>query len=111
MMLHLKLTLGDGSIWGVATRTAAPNSLTYKINVQEGPDSTLILPENLHSDTGRALISFDKETENDIIHVIGNVKKDDTDMILMYTNLDTLVALTNNLPTAMTIHKDSTDNH
>jgi hypothetical protein len=37
--------------------------MTYKINIQEGIDSTLIVPDDLKSYTDRALISFDTETE------------------------------------------------
>ena len=84
--------------------------MTYKINIQEGTDSTLIVPNVLKSDTGRALISFGTETEKNQVLVRGNVKEEDTDMIQLYTNLDTLVELTKRLPTAdghtkrLTIH-------
>ena len=77
MIFNLKLTLGDGSLQGSATT----NSMTYKINIQEGTDSTLIVPDDLKSDTGRALISFGTETEKNQVLVSGNVKEEDTDMI------------------------------
>jgi hypothetical protein len=101
VIFNLKLTIGDGSLQGSATT----NSITYKINIQEGTDSTLIVPDDLKSDTGRALISFGTETEKNQVLVRGNVKQEDTDMIQLYTNLDTLVELTKRLPTAMGIQK------
>jgi hypothetical protein len=101
VIFNLKLTIGDGSLQGSATT----NSMTYKINIQEGTDSTLIVPDDLKSDTGRALISFGTETEKNQVLVRGNVKQEDTDMIQLYTNLDTLVELTKRLPTAMGIQK------
>jgi hypothetical protein len=101
-IFNLKLSIGDGSLQGDATT----NAMTYKINIQEGTDSTLIIPDDLKSYTGRALISFDTETEKNKILVKGNVKKEDTDMILLYTNLDTLVELTKRLPIAMDIQKE-----
>ena len=75
--------------------------MTYKINIQEGTDTTLIVPDDLKSYTGRALISFDTETEKNKVFVIGNVKGEETDLIQLYTNLDTLVKLTKRLPIAM----------
>ena len=101
-IFNLKLSIGDGSLQGDATT----NAMTYKINIQEGTDSTLIIPDDLESYIGRALISFDTETEKNKILVKGNVKKEDTDMILLYTNLDTLVELTKRLPIAMDIQKE-----
>jgi len=80
--------------------------VTYKINIQEGTDTTLIVPDDLKSSTGRALISFDTETEKNKILVRGNVKGEDTDLIQLYTNLDTLVELTKRLPIAMDIQKE-----
>jgi len=80
--------------------------MTYKINIQEGTDSTLIVPDDLKSYTGRALISFDTETEKNRFLVRGNVTGEDTDMIQLYINLDTLVELTKRLPIAMDIQKE-----
>ena len=82
--------------------------MTYNINIQEGRESTLIVPTNLKSYTGQALISFDTETEKNKILVSGNVKQEDTDMILLYTNIDTLVELTKRLPIAMEVQKEWT---
>jgi hypothetical protein len=102
VIFNLKLTLGDGYLYGNATG----NSMTYKINIQEGTDSTLIVPNDLKSHTGSALMSFYTETEKNQILVRGNVKEEDTDMIQLYTNIDTLAELTKRLPTAMAIQKD-----
>lgn len=103
MIFNLRLTLGDGSLHGSATA----NSMTYKINIQEGIDCTLIVPDDLKSYTGRASISFDTESEKNLIRVSGNVKEEDTDMIQLYTNVDTLVELTKKLPTTMYVRKES----
>lgn len=43
-------------------------------------------------------------TENGkLVRVTSNVKKEDTDMIQIFTNLDTLVELTKNIPLTMEI--------
>jgi len=80
--------------------------MTYNINIQEGRESTLVVPTNLESYTGRALISFDTETEKNKILVRGNVKEENTDMIQLYTNVDTLIELTKRLPIAMEIQEE-----
>ena len=101
-IFNLKLSIGDGSLQGNATT----DSMTYNINIQEGTEPTLVVPTNLKSVTGRALISFDTETEKNKILVRGNVKQEDTDMILLYTNIDALIELTKRLPIAMEIQKE-----
>jgi hypothetical protein len=102
MIFNLNLSIANGSLQGDATT----KSMTYSINIQEGRESTLIVPTNLKSYTGRALISFDTETEKNKILVRGNVKQEDTDMILLYTNIDTLIELTKRLPIAMEVQKE-----
>ena len=102
MIFNLNLSIANGSLQGDATA----KSMTYNINIQEGRESTLIVPNNLKSYTGRALISFDTETEKNKILVRGNVKEEDTDMIQLYTNVDTLIELTKRLPIAMEIQKE-----
>ena len=43
-------------------------------------------------------------TENGkLVQVTSNVRKEDTDMIQVFTNLDTLVELTKNIPVTMEI--------
>jgi hypothetical protein len=102
MIFNLNLSIANGSLQGDATT----KSMTYSINIQEGRESTLIVPTNLKSYTGRALISFDTETEKNKILVRGNVKEENTDMIQLYTNVDTLIELTKRLPTAMEVQKE-----
>jgi len=80
--------------------------MTYNINIQEGRESTLIVPTKLQSYTGQALISFDTETEKNKILVRGNVKEENTDMIQLYTNVDTLIELTKRLPIVMQVQKE-----
>jgi hypothetical protein len=102
-IFNLNLSIGDGSVQGNAT---TGNSMTYNINIQEGTDSALIVPDELKSFTGQALISFDTATEKNKILVRGNLKKEGIDMILLYTNLDTLEELTRTLSIAMDIQKE-----
>jgi osmotically-inducible protein OsmY len=99
MKLNLNLKLGNGYLYGDATTT---ESISYKINIQQGwPDTTLIVPSDLNQNPGQKSISFYTESGNQILR--GNVKNEDTDMIRLFTNLDTLVQLTKRLPTAMDI--------
>jgi osmotically-inducible protein OsmY len=99
MKLDLNLKLGNGYLYGDATTT---ESISYKINIQQGwPDTTLIVPSDLNQNPGQKSISFYTESGNQILR--GNVKNEDTDMIRLFTNLDTLVQLTKRLPTAMDI--------
>jgi hypothetical protein len=51
---------------------------------------------------GQAVISFITENGKRIA-VRSNIKKEDTDMIQIFTNLDTLVELTKNIPLNMEI--------
>ena len=93
MIINLKLNLGDGSLYGNANIN---NESSFEINIQEGIDSTLIIPEDLNTNPGQAEISFNTENGKRII-VKSKVKKH-TDMIQIFTNLDTLVALTKDIP-------------
>jgi hypothetical protein len=102
MIFNLNLSIANGSLQGDATT----KSMTYDINIQEGRESTLIVPNNLKSYTGRALISFDTETEKNKILVSGNVKEEETDLIQIYTNVDTLIELTKRLPISMEVQKE-----
>jgi hypothetical protein len=100
MKLNLNLNIGDGYLYGDATTL---ESMSYKINIQQGwPDTTLIVPTDLNQNPGQKSISFYTESGNQIL-LRGNVKNEDTDMIRLFTNLDTLARLTKRLPTAMDI--------
>jgi hypothetical protein len=77
--------------------------MSYKINIQQGwPDTTLIVPSDLNLNAGQTSISFYTESGNQIL-LRTNVKNEDTDMIRLFTSLETLVQLTKGLPTAMDI--------
>jgi hypothetical protein len=100
MKLNLNLNLGDGYLYGDATTT---ESMSYKINIQQGwPDTALIMPTGLNQDPGQKSISFYMESGNQI-SLKGNLKNEDTDMIRLFTNMDTLVQLTKRLPISMEI--------
>lgn len=99
MKLNLNLNIGNGYLDGDATT----DSMSYKINIQQGwPDTTLILPSDLNLNAGQTSISFYTESGNQIL-LRTNVKNEDTDMIRLFTSLETLVQLTKGLPTAMDI--------
>jgi hypothetical protein len=101
MKLNLSLNLGDGYLHGDAA--TSDSSMSYKINIQQGwPDTTLIVPTGLNQIPGQKSISFYTDSGNQIL-LRGNVKNEDTDMIRLFTNLDTLVQLTKKMPTAMDI--------
>ena len=51
---------------------------------------------------GQAMISFNTENGK-LVQVRSNVRKEDTDMIQIFTNLETLVELTKNIPVTMEI--------
>jgi len=48
------------------------------------------------------MISFNTENGK-LVQMTSNVRKEDTDMIQIFTNLDTLVELTKNIPITMEI--------
>jgi hypothetical protein len=97
--LNLNLNIGNGYLDGDATT----DSMSYKINIQQGwPDTTLIVPSDLNLNAGQTSISFYTESGNQIL-LRTNVKNEDTDMIRLFTSLETLVQLTKGLPTAMDI--------
>jgi hypothetical protein len=107
MKLNLKLNIGDGYLNG----DAATDSLSYKINIQQGwPDIALIVPSDLKLNAGKTLITFDTEKGNQIL-VKANLKNEDTDMIRLFTDLETLRDLTKKFPVAMDIQDASVDSN
>lgn len=103
MRLSLDLNLGDGYLIGNADSDFA----SYKINIQQGwPDTTLIVPTELKLNAGQALIVFETGM-GDQIPLKANLKNEDTDMIRLFTDLDTLRDLVKKSPVAMDIRKDS----
>jgi hypothetical protein len=99
MIINLELNIGDGSLYGNANINSESS---FKINIQEGIDLTTIIPEDLNVNPGQAVISFNTENGKRIA-VRSNIKKEDTDMIQIFTNLDTLVELTKDIPLNMEI--------
>ena len=103
MKLNLDLNIGDGYLEG----NAANDFGSYKINIQEGwPDTTLIMPSDLKLNAGQALIVFDTEMGNQI-PLKANLKNEDTDMIRLFTDLETLRDLVKRSPVAMDVQKDT----
>jgi hypothetical protein len=80
--------------------------MSCKINIQQGwPDTMLIVPTDLRINAGRVLITFDTEKRNQIL-VKAKLKNQDTDMIQLFTDLETLVDLTKKFPVAMDIRTE-----
>jgi hypothetical protein len=101
--LSLDLNMGDGYLIG----NAASDITSYKINIQQGwPDTTLIVPNELNLNAGQALIVFETGMGNQI-PLKANLKNEDTDMIRLFTDLETLRDLVKRSPVAMEIQKDS----
>jgi hypothetical protein len=98
MRLKLNLDIGNGYLSGDAVN----DSMSCKINIQQGwPDTMLIVPSDFGINARQALITFDIE-----ILVKAKLKNEDTDMIRLFTDLDTLVDLTKKFPIAMDIQKE-----
>jgi hypothetical protein len=103
MRLKLDIKIGNGYLYG----NAANDSMYYKINIQQGwPDTALIVPSDLEMNAGQVLITFDTERGDQIL-VKAKLKNEDTDMIQLFTDLQTLMDLTKKFPLAMDIQKDS----
>ena len=71
VIINLKLNLGDGSLYGNAITN---NESSFEINIQEGIDSTTIIPDDLNATPGQAVISFNTENGKRVL-VTSNVKK------------------------------------
>lgn len=105
MKLNLKLNLGDGYLYG----DASTESSSYKINITQGwPDTALILPTGLNQTQGQKSISFYTESGSQIF-LKGNLKNEDTDMIRLFVDMDTLIQLTENLPTSMDVQESESE--
>ena len=103
MKLNLDLNVGDGYLVG----NAANDLRSYKINIQQGwPDTTLIMLSDLKLNAGQELIVFYTGMGNQI-PLKANLKNEDTDMIRLFTDLETLRDLVKSPPVAMDIRKDS----
>jgi len=100
LKLNLTVNLGDGYIFG----SAYFGEKLFKINIQESMENKLIVPEELQIDLGLGNVLFETEKKNEI-GVQCKIIDDATDMILLYTDIQTLMKLTKDLPTAMSINK------
>lgn len=98
MILNLKVDLGNGYIHGIASN----NQKSFKINIQEGSEIHMVIPEELQVNSKEGSIFFTTEAGYDISLQL-SFKKLETDMILIYTDINTLMKLANNLPIQMEI--------
>ena len=98
MKLSLKVNLGNGYIYG----TAYSDSKAYKINIQESLEAKLILPDELQIGSTQGTILFETEKRKEV-SVQSKFRSEGTDMILLYTDIHTLMNLTKDLPTTMRI--------
>ena len=98
MILNIKVNLGNGYIHGIASN----NQKSFKINIQEGSEIHMVIPEELQVNSKEGSIFFTTEAGYDISLQL-SFKKLETDMILIYTDIDTLMKLANNLPIQMEI--------
>ncbi len=98
MILNLKVNLGNGYIHGIASN----NQKSFKINIQEGSEIHMVIPEELQVNSKEGSIFFTTEAGYDITLQL-SFKKLETDMILIYTDIDTLMKLAKDLPIQMEI--------
>ena len=98
MILNLKVDLGNGYIHGMASN----NQKSFKINIQEGSEIHMVIPEELQVNSKEGSIFFTTEAGYDISLQL-SFKKLETDMILIYTDIDTLMKLAKDLPIQMEI--------
>jgi len=101
MKLNLTVNLGDGYISG----SAYFGQKSFKINIQESMENKLIVPEELQIDSGLGNVLFETEKKNEI-GMQCKIIDDATDMILLYTDIQTLMKLTKDLPTTMSINNE-----
>ena len=105
-MLYLKLNLaanlGDGYISG----SAYFGEKSFKINIQENPsENKLVIPDDLQIDSGPGYVLFETE-KNEEIQVKCKILDEPTDMILLGIDIQTLMKLTKDLPTTMSINNE-----
>ena len=98
MIFNLKVDLGNGYIHGIASN----NQKSFKINIQEGSEIHMVIPEELQVNSKEGSIFFTTEAGYDISLQL-SFKKLETDMILIYTDIDTLMKLAKDLPIQMEI--------
>ena len=101
LKLNLTVNLGDGYIVG----SAYFGQKSFKINIQESMENKLIVPEELQIYSGLGNVLFETERKNEI-GMQCKIIDDATDMILLYTDIQTLMKLTKDLPTTMSINNE-----
>lgn len=97
----MTVNLGNGYIYG----SAYFGSKSFKINIQEALENKLILPEELQIEPSRGYVLFGTEKKKEV-RVQCKIIDEATDMILLYTDIQTLMNLTKDLPTTMRVGDD-----
>jgi hypothetical protein len=98
--VDLNISIGNGYLYGEASTLYG----SYKINIQEGTDNIAILPSDLDLVAGLTMISFHAGSVDEIPFQC-EIKTEETDMIQFFTSLETLIKLTKNPPTWMSLEK------
>jgi hypothetical protein len=98
LKLNLTVNLGNGYIYG----TAYMGSKSYKINIQESLENKLILPNELQIESSQGSVLFETEKRKEVT-VKCKIVDEPTDMILLYTDIQTLMNLTKDFPTTMNV--------
>jgi hypothetical protein len=101
MKLNLTVNLGDGYISGSANF----GQKSFKINIQESLENKLVIPDDLQIDSGTGYVLFETE-KNEQIQVKCKIIDEPTDMILLYIDIQTLMKLTKDLPTTMSVNNE-----
>ena len=104
-MLYLKLdltvNLGNGYIYESAYFGSKP----FKVNIQEALENKLILPSELQIEPNLGYVLFETEKKKEV-RVQCKIIDEATDMILLYTDIQTLMNLTKDLPITMMVGDD-----
>jgi hypothetical protein len=100
LKLDLKINIGNGNLYGRASN----DQNSYRINIQEALEKKLIIPTELHAKSRQGSILFETETGNEVYADCSIIKQEEIDMILLYTDIDTLIKLTKDIPTTMELY-------
>jgi hypothetical protein len=101
LKLNLTVNLGDGYISG----SAYFGQKSFKINIQESLENKLVIPDDLQIDSGPGYVQFETE-KNQEMQVKCKIRDEPTDMILFYIDIQTLMKLTKDLPTTMSVNNE-----
>jgi hypothetical protein len=100
LKLDLKINIGNGNLYGRASNDQS----SYRINIQEASEKKIIIPTELRSKSRQGPILFETETGNEVYADCSIIKQEEIDMILLYTDIDTLIKLTKDIPTTMELY-------